>query len=76
MKKKLTLVQALKEFKLEYSVLEEVSGIPKGTIAQYTHGNRSPTEQRLKLIQKSFKIIGERMSNIRLINDKFIEGNL
>jgi len=40
MKKKLTLVQALKEFKLEYSVLEEVSGIPKGTIAQYTHGNQ------------------------------------
>jgi hypothetical protein len=70
MRNKLTLLEALQEYKIGYGLIEEVGGLPKGTIAQYVHGKRSPTFKRLKVIERTIQAIGEKMMNTKLIKQQ------
>lgn len=69
MRDKMTLKEALSAFKIDYKLIEDTCSIPKGSIAQYAHGSRSPSMQRLKHIEKGLRSIGEDLMNVRLINE-------
>lgn len=68
-KKKMSLKEAILKYKINYSVLEEHSGLPNGVIAQHIHG-RAITMARLKVLTKGLASLGKEVKNIQLIQDE------
>lgn len=68
-KKEMTLSAWYNTYKPHLGVIEELSGMPKGTISQMLNGFKNVTQERLDLVAKGTKLYSTGI-NVKLIKEK------